>query len=1546
MKKFLHLRNTGHRRRGGAVIVVVLSLLSTLVFLGLFFFNWTSQELANAEYYADPDVIYSSEVDYNTIFDQAAEQLIVGTRADYRYSALGAKESGETVSVHSMLAHAVGRIIHTTRGLEVDPSLPGTGAGIVTQYTSSEGDNWLPPLTVGKPSANTNNFRYIYAADSTQFADPDNHYSVDNVPFNFSRLAYNRDDNPGGADDPDFDVLRFRPSGDYTYPDHNNLFLAYDEKVLAGGNTYRILIPSFFRPQLLPELRSSGSFNGLYSDGDYGTQVFRPHQSHGYRVGMSNYPRYLTAASTPAQSGDTTRTINAFPFLSDGRLGIFTDPNNAGEEYAFLDVDTDGDGVKDAIWIDLDLPMLTMRNGNQYVPLASFKVEDADALINLNAHGNQQGVLQLQRNENSNEPISVSNLGMSRSEVNPLWSLFGDAESIPAAERSTKLRHLIDRFGISTPPGELQLSNMEWFLLLNGWNPQSQSLQTVVGRHGDEDALRNLGYGGAGRFEYDDNENQNFGARFAHPLAPTGLGLRGFQDGTSLTGYLFNPLTGNDGAKRLLGELDTAQSPLRWPMYKNFGRMNSERYPATLVQVEGDYDINTHLRDEDAETILEPGNVMYGEYDTPFPSSENAALQLNRNDFQRLSVNSRVRTLAAANFQHVSNADDIRRRFTTDSWDRLEFNYSMPFARKWETEAAASVSPEFPPVPFSGPDPFRPEIRDLLRNRYTIDLDHPERAYGSSRTQARHRLNLNGILSNDINVGGEGAFQNGSPLYRNLKPHPTATFAATSLLENANFHNPTTIPDFNDSDPESQEWWARYDRQRLARDIYCLLWVLGKPEGTLTEEQLQTMARETAQFAVNMVDALDPDNVITRFEYDPMIYREDSGNPDRYIGRWNPTEVVYGIEQQQLVFSEWLLIQTQHEDNDTDHTYHKDDREVSGQGIGHSFLYFELRNTSPLPLSLADQTWRIVKYTGVEGSETPGPSVRFDAADRSIPAGGTFVVACHDGNVLNQRNENYGSAIYVDVDGGLKPVVPLVEVPDDHIVTHVQTELPTPLFDLDLSHPHHEMYRHFEGGDSLVDHVVGSAPGAAFTLSLQRRQSLGAGGHSENEWIEVDRIRVSPAEFNGGVPLSLGATPSAETVRDRYDELKSQEREHPFTRAAGTNPWSNGDTGAPLVKHSLRERGHPQQHVANDLWRGTLTIDNKPFPYWQPHFDRDFSSVMELLSIPLFGTLNPADTNQTYQRYRNGGVVPNLVVNGKMSGVRTAQVRFSNPAVSYPEDHPFRDGDPEDEEAETPVIIGLPHYQNRWYRLLEFVDVKSLDQLSGDAVTAVHRRTPGKVNLNTLRHESVLAGLIDDPHHLNPIEKWETSGLMTDDKLDGGRNWYQEHRFLRDGIDPFLAGSAELGSRPFIPGGYRSQPFRSLSHLQETVISNPDLSIEQTILRHRPDSEAQGLYEAATSGNVGSFDVDYHTKNRILAKIANNSTTRSHVFFVWMRLDFFSAHRNPSIDDRIQIGAKSEEMPSYRMFCVVDMSRLEEAYNPVTGTFDFRKFIIHRQLLP
>jgi hypothetical protein len=179
-------------------------------------------------------------------------------------------------------------------------------------------------------------------------------------------------------------------------------------------------------------------------------------------------------------------------------------------------------------------------------------------------------------------------------------------------------------------------------------------------------------------------------------------------------------------------------------------------------------------------------------------------------------------------------------------------------------------------------------------------------------------------------------------------------------------------------------------------------------------------------------------------------------------------------------------------------------------------------------------------------------------------------------------------------------------------------------------------------------------------------------------------------------------------------------------------------------------------------------------------------------------------------------------------------------------------------------------------------------------------RSPGRIQLNTLRHPEVLGGLLDD------IDEMQNDGLLT----GSDRQWWPEFLTTRDGFDPVTGA--------ILPGLPTAKPFRDFG---QTTGANIQANLDRTLLRSRPGDPAQNLFE------VGSSDPTL--RYRLLEKALNNSTNRSNVFFVFMQIDFFEAHEDDrgtanTGDDIVRIGGKLGDSPGHRGFFVVDRSKALE----------------------
>ncbi|MBX3436623.1 MAG: hypothetical protein KF861_03965 [Planctomycetaceae bacterium] len=1704
---------TSPPRRGGAALIVVMALLGTLVFLGLLYYTFAVSESISAENFATAPPVEYPPVMFQ---DFALEQLIRGTRPSLENSALygsnwalipnmiGRPNFDEKLSLRNP-DNAAGNQL-----ADVNP-FDGLGIGVFADASTA--------ATLG-----AGQFVFDYGDDGsgTLLADQSNFL------LNFSRAA-----NPGPNPwSPPIAASSFHPDAGYTYPDVNSMFLAFDGYVRNPNDPtqiFRVIIPSFHRPQYFPGGRGvqNGTPNGSNPNGFSpvftapGTtqQVLRPHQFH---VNADGSTRFINSVAFPtgraALSGDTSRVILPFPFSVNinangfvNQSGVWTNPvanatledaNNPALNVYEFDVDNDGDGFRDSIWMDLGHSILDLPDGRQFVPIFSFKVIDADALLNVNAHGNMNGFLPrgsdgqpITQGALAADLVSSSNLGLSRSEINLGLGLTADPTGIP------QIPHLTNFGGGAVDA--LQLSNLELLMLLMGrenWRdvgpPGTPTFVVdgrVEGRWGDDNLMRlfytwfrNGGTGtlqvpapGAYLFDDDDNSNSSLRPRggaafqdqdlygvwvppFVHPLDYGGTG----GDAVVLNGGLYQRRT-----KPGSTALGVAANPSAWLDYTQSPWQHQAvpaAAPATGVlpywstNPIGALQLNQPLHDfllDNAGEVTLDRRFSDPYADAVFPTSEMDGLHLSPADFARVNRKSRLRDLAIINFNFDKIDDsgkdigrEIRSRFTTDSWDRYDFGHGQSLGgtadRDWEFNEWTGASPydsisaaAFPPE-FGGgsvatgtaSDPFRPEVRLLLKSDFGYN-DHLNPNSGEPR-YPRHRLNINRILSDwssppsGVADDARPAFDaNENPLFRNLTPHGVFEATDPQLTGMANtHHNNVTAPPYPfetiDTNKEAREWWARYDRQRLARDIYTLLYTLGGPDsvgGTIlnltsaaypdaaasdqydyrpgedfaTSNGVNDLVEQMAQFAVNVVDALDRDDVITRFEYDINLsngWETTPGGAD--------LRVVNGVEAQQLTFSEVLWVETVELSNDDNITFW-DDRDER------QYLYIELRNSRPFDVVLGEETWQIARRNAADTDDVASVTFNNDAnaaGNRNVvSAGRTFLIGCHD-NTVTWANGIAPSDFYVETNAmtaGFELIIPNRRGNGNDPAAPTGTNDPSlqPATDLDLSFTHStgdddqtRFNLDSSGGNTIppgwstTGTLVDSSDGpngnstTEFTLVLRRRRNLNAGDRLDYsststdewaDWVEVDRIEVNKRTFNS----DTSSTP----ILENLSALQSTERQQPLTRQAPFEAVHAADptTG---ISHTLghpdfalNTRNNPQTNLdTQDRNRGNSNTPVDPdtglpaFTVWQPHFDRDFSSIFELLAITLCRpedlTLRLTDDNGRLSGYDSQppgqpGILPSL----------------AGSLIRSPDNSTLTD----------------PDDDNRWYRLFEFLTVPDNEEGAVRERVAKLVRTPGKINLNTLRDEAVLAAILDDQHvkrfdaPLYPDEKLKVTKVTEDALQDDARNWYRELLLARDGIDPLNDSAGLQLLLPGVPGvpsdsgigrvQFGAVPFRSQSYVApdlssiwpdgsnnnktaHTLFRNHVLDDSTKFPTRQTDLDQLGLFEARPTTDLGTDAVDYHTRNRLLGKVANHTTTRSNVFAVWLTVGFFEAHQPNAADPRVvQIGAEMAGMPRQRSFFVVDRTRLEEAVevddrgtaDPADDiiTLNWRSFLLHRRTL-
>lgn len=1627
-------------RHGGAVLIMVVSLMTTLVVLGIFFYGLTQQELTSAEYFAAKEPI---EIDPDPIFDTVLRQAIVGPRANEVQSSLYGGH-------YAMLASIFGRPILSGDNVYYQPHAY-TGRGAMIYPVDGDSDGY-PDLTwsLGPDPANNipGEFRVDYGSGTV--------LDQDDFVVNFSPAA--NGGSPASVGD------EFNSNPGYTYPDLNSMFLAVDDVIPNEGNstTYRLVMPSYFRPQLFTRRRFAGAngfdayndstidpmgsppIEGIFEENDgpvsgitiqTRNKVLRPHAGHRAIDGSGNVvgARFTDAAAT-AQSGDQNRIIAPFPFEvhidddnNDGEIGDSGDSGNemglfnaetTGNPLYEYDGDVDRDGVRDAILLDVGHEVIKLPNGREVVPLTLMKWIDNDGLLNVNAHGNMQRLVndQVEIDDGNEIPFSASNQGLSSFEVNLGLGLTADPLLNADIEQTANVKNRVfvnhnGMYGFN-PNSRQEASNAELLRLLTGsfvYDRYGGSVVAiddeypVIGRYGNVNSttsarqeVRNVETalsGGQlqtgppdwsstnvpkpGATNSDDDEENGAGnplveyVKFGHPLDHLGVG-----NASEV------PSSGTDRGNRRRLIYDGANPDVQIP------RMAYDQ-DWVQSQLANAYEPSptTSLRDEPDETIVEPS--MRTATDSLFETAELFSLHASDADLAYASIQSRLLELASFNFRDSRRAAEIRKRFTTDSWDRLEFTHRperLGANRGWEfnewTEpggatftrnnintpsgtATISYDRAFPPqfgdpsvnpnniAVFQPADPFRANLRRLLTTRVETNPSTGSTPIWNalrSTGELGQRLNLNRYLS--------GFRANGAPIFDRLTEHPT-TLAATT---------PPTNPD---------EITARQERQRLARDIYVLLYILGgekdgneyswtDPNAPMSMagaghslEQMEDMA----QFAVNIVDALDTDSVTTRFKYDTNLSNGWNLNDEPYDDEGPATDYAFvdGIEEQQVTLSEAMFVFSEGDTPEPDTEW--DDTE------DHSFAYIELFNTGLSNVDWDDE-WQIILDIPPTASLPAGHTRELTLDTGTLSRGGFFTIGSADRDSSTALND--ALMRIRDSSMALQVVAPASGTLDLDLVTASNTgmavgyTLVDPNVDRDVAIDIDER----TGGD-FFPHAVAAALEAdsgEINIVLRKRANLlrtapaptfdpmtasEQDEQDDNPWIEVDRMEITVnvgTSDNGFVDFNVNSLGQVESI----------ERKEPFNRQSEVQSVGGemGGMDSPVKQNSL----------------GEFNVDTGPnptqFDLWQVHFNRDFSSVAELLSIPLYGpselTTQLGEHVSTLES-RLSGFYDDLDTGQFEPSVAGSLILFPDPSILA--NAPFNLNEP------TNWTNG-----NRWHRLFEFLTVVpqnlerigDYDRTTVGAAIPMMRRTPGKINLNMVRHESVLAGLVDDAM----IDRFGNAPTNSNAGFDNGRNWFRELVRTREPVDHFLyfrtggpdpmAGNPPIGERIRIPGVPGSHPFLSHSYYDqfgEAAIQaftpfrkNNNLVLQPVPGHTNTTTDAGtgnsswrniGLFDARASSDVGQDTVDYHTRHRIFSKVLNNTTNRSHVYSGWIEIVFHEAHTiTDSGNTAVQLGAEAEDLPRYRLFCVVDLSRLEEAYNPNTGTFDYEKFIIHRQQLP
>ena len=286
------------------------------------------------------------------------------------------------------------------------PTIPGTGDGGELQFITE-----------------------AFLSDHNEIVQlaPGDRFLVNGIPLNGTGMGY--DPNTGKLDlseDQGRRVALLPHFRTYTRPtpvdvggadesydavDPQNMFLA---KVPAGASTgEEIITPSFHRPHLISYWLSQLG-EGVSPD------VLR------------TLLRQIVMRPTALDHPDFTGSNPALALGAEEGVESFIETLRTGP----WDVDNDGDGVPDSVWLDLGQPASTAPDGRLYRPLFAILCTDLDGRLNVNVHGNLAQLerefiapVQPERMVASDGAVQVPRgLGTGPAEVN-LEAIFGRVES-------------------------------------------------------------------------------------------------------------------------------------------------------------------------------------------------------------------------------------------------------------------------------------------------------------------------------------------------------------------------------------------------------------------------------------------------------------------------------------------------------------------------------------------------------------------------------------------------------------------------------------------------------------------------------------------------------------------------------------------------------------------------------------------------------------------------------------------------------------------------------------------------------------------------------------------------------------------------------------------------------------------------------------------------------------------------------------------------------------------------------------------------------------
>ena len=667
---------------------------------------------------------------------------------------------------------------------------------------------------------------------------------------------------------------------DYDAADHNNWWLS----LRRDDGT---VIPSFHRPAVLNYLvnespdwssESSQAFNQLLASLQRGT--FRPLPIAKNELG--NGSPALNERFTGGSPEYALRT--ALPMgTNPARLNQLLQALINGE----WDVDNDGDGIADSIWVDVGLPTFTTRDGKLMRPLIAPMIEDLGGRLNLNAHSNIQ----------LNQLIGTAGL---QSNQQAKWAAAAGSAQTPA----------INLFrGLGWGPAEITIPQ-----LANVSAAHATKLQDAINARYEYGHEKRGSLFQVGRNGRDAVDALLSGFRPAFHTATGGLG------------YGTDPFGRKGTAIGRSGHLLVAGQPTPVPLDESVNTPY-EQDPTGNLSGDTNYkvsDLEALLRSNDFDSELLPAelqerlqSLIGGNADPNHPNQ-----LLYEHAFTAKSASSDHPTFSLENLIEKLNGAT---------------NYS-------NAQMAELVAPE---LRLGRKLDVNRAIGNLVDDNNNLVIDEPMEVATLARAEVDGLDNDRdgNIDAQDTNgdVGEKSAFRIASGATGGI-PNDFANVPAYYRWDEANNQN-------NQVPVEGRQLLARHlyilmmalsrdiDAQNNPQESFFPPTNSNRNFDDIGSSEEAYKARRLAQWAVNVVDYRDPDSIMTRFVFDADPFDANGWNPPADLTT-NPAAaqfVVWGVEAPQLLFSESMAfhdVRVRDDDRDDGSGEFKNAWKWNGNGNG------------------------------------------------------------------------------------------------------------------------------------------------------------------------------------------------------------------------------------------------------------------------------------------------------------------------------------------------------------------------------------------------------------------------------------------------------------------------------------------------------------------------------------------------------------------------------------------------------------------------------------